>query len=99
MQHYDETKELALFTDSSKHHWSLIAAQVDCIPTDEEVMRDVHSLNIKPLIFLSGKFKPDQESWHISQKELHPIIYAYKMLDYLVRGNRNPYTSTPTTRT
>ena len=79
-----------LFTDASDEHWSLIVMQ----DTKENVERavagkevDVLELQPKPMIFLSGKFAGSQKGWHVSHKEMYPIVHAFKRLNYLLVGH------------
>ena len=39
------------------------------------------------MIFLSGKFTKSQMNWHVSHKEMYPIVHALKRLNYLLLGH------------
>ena len=75
-----------MFTDASKHSWSLVVSPYD------EVRESIDLDNFvpKPLLFLSGKFNKTQVKWHISQKELYPIVYAHNRLSWLLLGHPGP---------
>eukprot|EP00924_Labyrinthula_sp_SR-Ha-C_P014087 maker-scaffold_56-snap-gene-1.73-mRNA-1 protein AED:0.42 eAED:0.47 QI:0/0/0/1/0/0/2/0/200 len=78
---YDEKIFLLLFTDSSQDVWSLVVLQ------DEEgnVTNDVRTLKPRPIMFLSGSFSSSELRWHISSKELYPIIYAFERIGFILR--------------
>ena len=44
------------------------------------------SIPAQPLVFMSGKFQPRQVRWHISQRELYPIIHAFFRFDFLLKN-------------
>ncbi len=83
---YQPDKALCLFTDASEGAWSLAVMQADY----ETITQNVQTLEPKPMMFLSGKFTVGQKKWHISAKELYPIIYAFKRIDFMLRGHPNP---------
>ena len=90
LYNYNPDEELILFTDASDEHWSLIVMQdkkenVDRAVQGTEV--DVFELKPKPMIFLSGKFSKSQCNWHVSHKEMYPIVHAFKRLNYLLLGH------------
>ena len=60
---------------------------VSCDPADRDIETSVAKQLHNPIFFLSGKFQASQLNWHISQKELYPIIYVFKRLPYLVFGH------------
>eukprot|EP00924_Labyrinthula_sp_SR-Ha-C_P013161 maker-scaffold_12-snap-gene-11.22-mRNA-1 protein AED:0.27 eAED:0.30 QI:0/0/0/1/0.5/0.2/5/0/868 len=78
---YDHTSPLILFTDSSKDTWSIAVFQ----DSPENVTNDVRTLKPRPLIFLSGEFTPSETRWHISSKELCPLIYSFQRIGFLLR--------------
>ena len=39
---------------------------------------------------MSGKFSSAQKNWHISSRELYPIVFAFRRLDYLLYGHTLP---------
>ena len=41
-------------------------------------------------MFLSGKFSKSQKAWHISQKEMFPIVYAFQRVQWLIYGHPGP---------
>ena len=90
LHNYDPEQELMLFTDASDEHWSLVVMQ----DTKENVERatagsevDVFELKPKPMMFLSGKFTKSEMNWHVSHKEMYPIVHAFKRLNYLLLGH------------
>ena len=84
LRNYDSSKELCLFSDANDLYWSLVI----CMAETEDLMKqDVKLLRPKPMMFLSGKFSKTQQRWHISQKEIYPIIYSFKRIPFLVMGH------------
>ena len=77
-----------LFTDASKFSWSLIVMQAPYDQVTEKL--DLETFHPKPMVFLSGKFTKLQLPWHISQKELYPIIHAHNRLAWLILGHPGP---------
>ena len=45
---------------------------------------NILDLPVSPLLFLSGKFNGSQLKWHISQKEIYPIIFAFVKAKHLL---------------
>ncbi|NIW12711.1 MAG: DDE-type integrase/transposase/recombinase [Candidatus Thorarchaeota archaeon] len=85
---YDHTLPLCLFTDSSGDYWGLMLTQcTNADPSQEDDETPVREQTHQPIFFLSGKFNAGQQNWHISQKELYPVIYAFKRLPYLMYGH------------
>jgi len=84
LKNYKPEEALMLFTDASKTHWSMMIMQTsyENIKTKSPL-----ELPVKPLMFLSGKFKKSEINWHVSQKELYPIIYAFKRVKWLLLGH------------
>jgi len=87
MAHYDHSKEILLLTDASKHFWSGVVMQVDPIPEDQKKI-NLADLKAKPLMFMSGKFRGSQTRWHISQRELYPIVHSFYRFDFLLLNSR-----------
>ena len=84
LKNYNPEEALMLFTDASKTHWSMIVMQG---PYEDLRKKNPLELPVKPLMFLSGKFKKSEINWHVSQKELYPIIYAFKRVSWLLTGH------------
>jgi len=82
---YDHSKELALFTDASKSHWSAVVVQIPPLSDDTKEIQ-FETLVATPLLFLSGKFTSSQKKWHITQLELYPIIKTFLRCKFLL-GN------------
>eukprot|EP00924_Labyrinthula_sp_SR-Ha-C_P003007 snap_masked-scaffold_58-processed-gene-0.45-mRNA-1 protein AED:1.00 eAED:1.00 QI:0/0/0/0/1/1/2/0/288 len=78
---YDNEAPLLLFTDSSKYTWSIAVFQDDA----SNVTNDVGTLKPRPLLFLSGGFAKREIKWHISSKELYPLIYSFERIGFLLR--------------
>ena len=92
LKRYDPEEELLLFTDASDHFWSLVVMQctqdnLKSAFNEEGKLTDVYKLKPRPMMFLSGKFQSNQAKWHISNKELFPIIHAFARLNYLLVGH------------
>ena len=49
---------------------------------------DLKNIAIEPVMFMSGKFNTSQSRWHISQKELYPIIKTLLRNKYMLLGNK-----------
>ena len=88
LYNYKPDEAVMLFTDASKHSWSLVVMQAPYSQVAEQI--DLATLIPKPLVFLSGKFNKTQIKWHISQKELYPIVYAHNRLSWLLLGHPGP---------
>ena len=43
-------------------------------------------LEVQPLTFMSGKFNGTQKKWHISQRELYPIVHAFHRFAFLLKN-------------
>ena len=85
---YDPNKPLCLFTDASNLYWGLMLTLcLEGDPANTEDKTPVAEQQHVPIFFLSGKFTASQVNWHISQKELYPIIYAFKRLPYFIYGH------------
>eukprot|EP00924_Labyrinthula_sp_SR-Ha-C_P001428 augustus_masked-scaffold_44-processed-gene-1.111-mRNA-1 protein AED:1.00 eAED:1.00 QI:0/0/0/0/1/1/2/0/305 len=78
---YNHEEPLLLFTDSSQDTWSIAVFQ----DSPGNVTNDVRTLRPRPLIFLSGGFAPSEVRWHISSKELYPLIYSFERIGFLLR--------------
>eukprot|EP00924_Labyrinthula_sp_SR-Ha-C_P010200 maker-scaffold_23-snap-gene-0.6-mRNA-1 protein AED:0.07 eAED:0.13 QI:0/0/0/1/0/0/3/0/1195 len=75
---YNHEEPLLLFMDSSQDTWSIA-------DSPGNVTNDVRTLRPRPLIFLSGGFSPSEVRWHISSKELYPLIYSFERIGFLLR--------------
>ena len=85
---YDHEQPLCLFADASGDYWGLMLTQcTNCDPADASDHTPLSDQKHQPIFFLSGKFASAQLTWHISQKELYPIIYSFKRLPYLMFGH------------
>ena len=83
LSQYDHSKEILLLTDASKHYWSGVVLQIP--PLDDDIKKVIlTNLEAQPLMFMSGKFKKNQTRWHISQRELYPIIHAFHRFAFLL---------------
>eukprot|EP00924_Labyrinthula_sp_SR-Ha-C_P002898 snap_masked-scaffold_13-processed-gene-10.41-mRNA-1 protein AED:0.15 eAED:0.15 QI:0/-1/0/1/-1/1/1/0/1159 len=83
-EQYDRYKPLLLFTDASGEAWSLALLQDE----PENVTNDIKTLRPKPLLFLSGAFTDPQRKWHISSKELYPVLYSFERVGFMIRTHR-----------
>ena len=70
----DETLPVFLHTDASKYGIGAYLFQID------------KEGNEKPIAFISKSLTDTQRRWHTPQKEAYAIFYAFKQLDYLIRG-------------
>eukprot|EP00924_Labyrinthula_sp_SR-Ha-C_P011158 snap_masked-scaffold_81-processed-gene-0.8-mRNA-1 protein AED:1.00 eAED:1.00 QI:0/-1/0/0/-1/1/1/0/338 len=78
---YEEKIPLLLFTDSSPDVWGLPVFQDE----EKNVTNDVRTLKPRPIMFLSASFSPSELRWHISSKELYPIIYTFESIGFILR--------------
>ena len=78
LSHPKQNSSLCLFTDASDTHWAAVLSQVP----EEDIKKDVHQQNHKPLSFLSGAFSGSSRSESVPEKEAFPIIEAMSRLDY-----------------
>lgn len=85
LHNYYPEEALLLFTDASETHWGLTIMQT----AYKEIHEDINfaKLEPKPMVFLSGKFNETQRRWHVSQKELHPMVHAFNRLRWLLLGH------------
>eukprot|EP00924_Labyrinthula_sp_SR-Ha-C_P009383 snap_masked-scaffold_2-processed-gene-22.28-mRNA-1 protein AED:0.27 eAED:0.27 QI:0/0/0/0.5/1/1/2/0/248 len=84
---YDPNEALCILTDVSIKYWSGIVTQCKYEELGKkEVEKQIH----KPIMFFSGKFEGSPCKWHISSKELYPLIHVCKRLDYLILGHPRP---------
>ena len=85
---YDPELPLCLFADASGLYWGLMLSQcTNCDPANKDDVTPVPKQQHRPIFFLSGKFASTQLNWHISQKELYPIIFSFKRLPYMMFGH------------
>eukprot|EP00924_Labyrinthula_sp_SR-Ha-C_P012481 snap_masked-scaffold_10-processed-gene-8.24-mRNA-1 protein AED:0.45 eAED:0.46 QI:0/-1/0/1/-1/1/1/0/1717 len=84
---YDRDKELVVTTDASKKYWAAVVSQC---PVADFKNKDFDKQEHYPLMTLSGKFSRSQKNWHISQKELYPMLEVITKLDFLVYGHPRP---------
>eukprot|EP00924_Labyrinthula_sp_SR-Ha-C_P001902 augustus_masked-scaffold_30-processed-gene-2.69-mRNA-1 protein AED:0.48 eAED:0.48 QI:0/-1/0/1/-1/1/1/0/1817 len=84
LANYDEKAPILLFTDASKYVWSLSVFQDD----PDNITNNVQELKPRPLLFLSGKFKVNEARWHISSKELYPVIYSFERIGFILKTHR-----------
>ena len=82
----DVNKEYLIITDASDQHWSAILLQTELM-SDDEKKNDLENFKAEPLFFLSGTFAQNQIAWHISQKELFPIILILKRFQHVIGEN------------
>ena len=90
LHNYDPKMELMLFTDASDDHWSMVVMQDEQENVKKAVAGDtvdVYQLQPRPMMFLSGKFAGSQLRWHVSHKEMYPIVHAFHRLHYLLVGH------------
>jgi len=86
---YDQNEDLLVLTDASSAFWSAVILQTPRITIQDEAQlkddpeRFIANRTVKPVMFLSGKFTAPQLKWHISEKEIFPIVHMAKSLDYM----------------
>eukprot|EP00924_Labyrinthula_sp_SR-Ha-C_P012394 augustus_masked-scaffold_10-processed-gene-5.57-mRNA-1 protein AED:1.00 eAED:1.00 QI:0/0/0/0/1/1/3/0/1641 len=81
--YFDATLDVVLFVDDSKRHWAYFICQTD-ENIDENQILDTQ---FKVIAISSGTFIGSALDWHISSKELYPVIAASKKYDYYLKGN------------
>ena len=82
MANYDPLLGLGVMVDASDHYWSCVVIQLDFTIINEPL--NFETMNIRPMMFLSGEFTNAAVKWHISQKELFPILEAFRRFDFLL---------------
>eukprot|EP00924_Labyrinthula_sp_SR-Ha-C_P007362 maker-scaffold_24-snap-gene-0.13-mRNA-1 protein AED:0.39 eAED:0.40 QI:0/0/0/0.5/1/1/2/0/835 len=81
--HYNHLEPTYIFCDASDFYWSLILAQ-----TKEEVnTENPYASNFRIISMTSGTFKGLSFDWHISSKELFPVVVALKKFPYYLLYN------------
>jgi len=80
---YDFNAELCIFTDASDYHWSAVITQT----SSEELMLPIAQQQHALLGIFSGDFTGSQMNWHISSKELFPVVMNLQRLDWLFQGH------------
>jgi hypothetical protein len=70
----DDTLPVFMHTDASKYGIGAYLFQLD------------NDGKEKPIAFISKTLTDTQRRWHTPQKEAYAIFYAFKQLDYLIRG-------------
>ena len=88
LHNYEPDEALLVITDASDTHWSLVIMQSSYTFITEPI--NFKKLEPKPMMFLSGKFTLSQQRWHISQKELNPIVHAFNRLRWLLLSHPGP---------
>eukprot|EP00924_Labyrinthula_sp_SR-Ha-C_P001961 snap_masked-scaffold_30-processed-gene-3.44-mRNA-1 protein AED:0.49 eAED:0.50 QI:0/-1/0/1/-1/1/1/0/1792 len=81
--YFDATLDVVLSVDASKRHWVYFICQTD-EKMDENQILDTQ---FKVIAMSSGTFIGSALDWHISSKELYPVIAASKKYDYYLKGN------------
>ena len=87
LANYSPDKELIVLMDASYHYWSLVVLQTDIGDVNEDITK---MKNLRPLMYMSGKFTATETRWHICQKELFPLISLFKKHNFLVTGHPRP---------
>ena len=88
MANYSPNKGLGVMVDASDNYYSCVVVQLE--ESRLTSSPDFQSLPIKPLVFLSGAFTASALKWHISQKELFPILEAFRRFDFLLLTHPTP---------
>ena len=65
----------------------MLSQCTNCDRSDKDDLTPVSKQHHRPISFHSGKFASTQLNWHISQKELYPIIFSFKRLPYMMFGH------------
>ena len=97
LANYNGKEDLVLVTDASHLFWSAMlcmANNVDeClreVPAGSHEFGELTRLNVRPVYFLSGKFKSAEINWTTPEKELFPILAALKRFDFLTTAHARP---------
>ena len=80
---YSHKRELVLMSDASGKYWSACLGQCDVGASEKELQ----DLVIDPIMFFSGSFGKNQMKWHISSKELFPLLYVADRVNFLLAGS------------
>ena len=97
LANYSQEKDLVLITDASHLFWSAMLCTAD---NSEECLAEIapgshefgelQRLQIRPIFFLSGKFKAAEINWTTPEKEIYPILAALKRFDFLTTAHPKP---------
>eukprot|EP00924_Labyrinthula_sp_SR-Ha-C_P001742 snap_masked-scaffold_64-processed-gene-0.37-mRNA-1 protein AED:0.39 eAED:0.40 QI:0/0/0/1/1/1/2/0/1625 len=83
MAQYSKEMNLCVFMDASIYFWAFILTSCEnANPADDDCKVALEDQVHSPLFFLSGP----QIGWHISAKELYPLVHVFKRLPYLILG-------------
>eukprot|EP00924_Labyrinthula_sp_SR-Ha-C_P005510 augustus_masked-scaffold_62-processed-gene-0.16-mRNA-1 protein AED:1.00 eAED:1.00 QI:0/-1/0/0/-1/1/1/0/2107 len=83
--YYNPKENIYLFTDASDRFYSLYITQ-----TKEEVdLVSPFKSNYRVIALSSGSFTGSSLKWHISCKELYPVLMAVKKFPYYLKYNVN----------
>lgn len=82
----DDTLDRHILLDASLDGWSLLVTQTKPDETDIPIQQREHQL----LNCLSGRFRANQRSWHITSKEAYPLFVASTKLKYLLHPVGKP---------
>jgi hypothetical protein len=84
LSHFDEDKQVCLFTDASHEFYGVMLTQNDDLECSKPIWDQKHS----PLAFLSGKFNNSQLNWSTTEKEADPIVLAMKKLRHFLYSSK-----------
>ena len=94
LANYDSKKDLVLIADASHLFWSAMLCvsenMEECleeVPPGSHEFGELTRLRIKPVYFLSGKFKAAEINWTTPEKEIYPILAALKRFDFLTTAH------------
>jgi len=76
---YDPELELCVLSDASDHFYAACLTQI----TAEEVELPLPEQHHRPLFFVSGEFKANMTNWHISQKEMWPVLKVFERFKFI----------------
>eukprot|EP00924_Labyrinthula_sp_SR-Ha-C_P002457 maker-scaffold_16-augustus-gene-5.18-mRNA-1 protein AED:0.67 eAED:0.67 QI:0/0/0/1/0.5/0.33/3/0/2013 len=81
--YYDQKLDLVLFVDASEFYWSYFICQT----SDAIKLEFPMDANYDVIAMASGTFRDSSLNWHISSKELFPVVIASQKHSYFLKSN------------
>jgi len=76
---YDPALELCVLSDASDNFYAACLSQISPDQLDLPLPKQSH----RPLFFLSGEFSGNMRNWHISQKEIWPVMKVFERFKFI----------------
>ena len=76
---YDPNDELCVLSDASDHFYAACLSQIKADNVTKPLPKQEH----QPLFFVSGEFSGSMKNWHISQKEMWPVLKVFERFKFI----------------